>query len=81
MTPEAALDALAGRAEPGRARQMEAYHKIARPYLGTPLPAILVRDARARPGAPARPAKCPDPRGPETWNPKPPKPPRPCSPI
>lgn len=40
MTPEAALDALRATADPGRAGQMAAYHKIARPYLGTPNPAI-----------------------------------------
>ncbi|MCB1334756.1 MAG: DNA alkylation repair protein [Roseivivax sp.] len=34
MTPEAALEALAARAEPGRAAQMAAYHKVPRRYLG-----------------------------------------------
>ncbi|MBV2360542.1 DNA alkylation repair protein [Thalassococcus sp. CAU 1522] len=40
MTPEAALDALRARAEPGRAEGSAAYHKAPRVYLGTPNPAI-----------------------------------------
>jgi 3-methyladenine DNA glycosylase AlkD len=40
VTVEDALEELAALAEPGRGRKMEAYHKIARPYLGVPLPAI-----------------------------------------
>lgn len=40
MTSDDALQELAARADPGRVRDMEAYHKVARPYLGTDLPAI-----------------------------------------
>ncbi|MCV6584915.1 MAG: DNA alkylation repair protein [Marinibacterium sp.] len=39
MTPDAALDALAARAEPGRAAEMARYHKQTRPVLGVPNPA------------------------------------------
>ncbi len=39
MTLQDALDALASRAEPGRAEQMAAYHKVPRRYLGAPNPA------------------------------------------
>lgn len=48
MTPEQALEDLRARAEPGRAEQMAAYHKVARPYLGVPNPVTdeLVRDWR-----------------------------------
>lgn len=40
MTPEAALEALRAKAEPGRAEGAAAYHKAARVYLGVPNPAI-----------------------------------------
>ncbi len=40
MTLDEALDALAQQAEPGRARQMAAYHKATRRYLGVPTPAV-----------------------------------------
>ncbi|SNR60357.1 DNA alkylation repair protein [Puniceibacterium sediminis] len=40
MTMDEALDALKAAAEPGRAEQMAAYHKVDRPYLGVPNPAI-----------------------------------------
>lgn len=40
MTPETALDALRALAEPGRAESVAAYMKVARPYLGVPLPAV-----------------------------------------
>jgi 3-methyladenine DNA glycosylase AlkD len=40
MTPDAALDALRSRADSARASGMEAYHKVARPYLGVPNPVL-----------------------------------------
>ncbi len=40
MSPEEALTALQALVEPGRAPQMAAYHKIDRPYLGVPNPAV-----------------------------------------
>lgn len=40
MNTEDAVDALALAAEPGRDADMQAYHKVARHYLGTPNPAI-----------------------------------------
>jgi 3-methyladenine DNA glycosylase AlkD len=40
MTPEAALGALRGLADPGKAAEMAAYHKAPRAYLGIALPAI-----------------------------------------
>lgn len=48
VTPEAALAALNALADPARAAEMAAYHKIARPYLGIGVPAIdaLARDWR-----------------------------------
>lgn len=48
MTLDDALDQLRAKAEPGRAEQMAAYHKIDRPYLGVANPDtdILVRDWR-----------------------------------
>ena len=48
MTLDDALDQLRAKAEPGRAEQMAAYHKIDRPYLGVANPEtdILVRDWR-----------------------------------
>lgn len=45
MTPQQAIDALAGHAIPGKAAEMAAYHKIDRPYLGVANPMI---DAEAR---------------------------------
>ncbi len=49
MTPDRALAALRALADPERARQMAAYHKTERPFLGAGVPAIeaLVRDWRA----------------------------------
>lgn len=48
MTPEAALAAIAAAGDAGRAAQASAYHKVARPYLGTPVPVLdaLARDWR-----------------------------------
>lgn len=48
MTLDEALDQLKARAEPGRADQMAAYHKVPRPYLGVANPDTdaLVRDWR-----------------------------------
>ena len=48
MDLDTALDALRAHADPERAAGMEAYHKVARPYLGVPVPAIdaLARDWR-----------------------------------
>jgi 3-methyladenine DNA glycosylase AlkD len=48
MTLDDALSQLRDKAEPGRAEQMAAYHKIDRPYLGVANPDtdILVRDWR-----------------------------------
>ncbi len=48
VTPEAALDEIASHAEPGRAEEMRAYHKVARRYLGVPNPVLndLARDWR-----------------------------------
>ena len=48
MTPEAALATLEGRADPDRAAQMAAYHKVERRYLGLPNGDLdsLVRDWR-----------------------------------
>lgn len=48
MTLDDALSQLRAKAEPGRAEQMAAYHKIDRPYLGVANPDtdILVRDWR-----------------------------------
>ncbi|MCC5974119.1 MAG: DNA alkylation repair protein [Rubellimicrobium sp.] len=45
MTPEGALAALRALADANKAAQMEAYHKVGRPYLGVP---VLVIDALAR---------------------------------
>ena len=49
VTPEQAIVALTALADPVRADQMRAYHKIDRPYLGVAVPHIegLVRDWRA----------------------------------
>jgi 3-methyladenine DNA glycosylase AlkD len=49
MTPEAALDALRAAGDATRAAEMAAYHKVPRPYLGVPVPAVeaLVADWRA----------------------------------
>jgi 3-methyladenine DNA glycosylase AlkD len=48
MTLDDALDQLRAKAEPGRADQMAAYHKVDRPYLGVANPETdaLVRDWR-----------------------------------
>jgi 3-methyladenine DNA glycosylase AlkD len=48
MTPDDALAALQALVDPARAADMAAYHKVARPYLGVPVPAIdtLARDWR-----------------------------------
>jgi 3-methyladenine DNA glycosylase AlkD len=48
MTLDDALDQLRAKAEPGRADQMAAYHKVDRPYLGVANPEtdVLVRDWR-----------------------------------
>lgn len=48
MTPEAALADISDRADPGRAEEMGAYHKVARRYLGVPNPVLndLTRDWR-----------------------------------
>jgi len=40
MKAEDALAALEAAAEPGRARQVAAYMKVERPYLGVPMPAV-----------------------------------------
>ena len=40
MTPEQALSELHALADPARAAEMAAYHKVARPYLGVPVPQI-----------------------------------------
>ncbi|MFN3970855.1 MAG: DNA alkylation repair protein [Gemmobacter sp.] len=49
MTPHAALDAIAAHADWARAVQMAAYHKVARRYLGVPVPVVdaLAKDWRA----------------------------------
>lgn len=49
MTLTEALDQLRAKAEPGRAEQMAAYHKVDRPYLGVANPEtdLLVRNWRA----------------------------------
>ncbi len=49
MTPGAALDALRAAGDADRAAQMAAEHKVPRPYLGVPAPAIeaLTKDWRA----------------------------------
>jgi 3-methyladenine DNA glycosylase AlkD len=50
VTPGAALDALRALADPGRAAGMAGYHKVARAYLGVPVPLIedLARDWRTQ---------------------------------
>ncbi|MCF6445275.1 DNA alkylation repair protein [Nereida sp. MMG025] len=49
MTPDAAIAALEGHADPAKAIGLETYHKIDRPYLGVPTPAIdaLCKDWRS----------------------------------
>ncbi|THD82809.1 DNA alkylation repair protein [Aliigemmobacter aestuarii] len=49
MTPDEAISQIAARAQPGKAAEMEAYHKAPRPYLGTANPEIdaLCKDWRA----------------------------------
>jgi len=50
MMFEAALAALQAHADPVKATEMAAYHKVARPYLGVPVPVIdaLARDWRGQ---------------------------------
>lgn len=50
MTPEAALAALGAHGDATKAAQMAAYHKVARPYLGVPVPVVdaLARDWRGQ---------------------------------
>lgn len=40
MTPDDALDQIAAQADSERAKGMQAYHRIARPYLGVPNPVL-----------------------------------------
>jgi 3-methyladenine DNA glycosylase AlkD len=49
MTPDVALAALHDRADPEKAAEMAAYHKVSRPYLGISVPQIddLAREWRA----------------------------------
>ncbi len=49
MTPDDALAALSALADPAKAADMAAYHKVARPYLGVSVPQIdaLAQDWRA----------------------------------
>ena len=64
MTPQAALDALRQKAQPGRDQDMRAYHKIDRPYLGVANPdtndlvkawrAVLDVDERVQLAEPSR---------------------------
>ncbi len=50
MTPEAALAALEAHGDATKAAEMAAYHKVARPYLGVPVPVVdaLARDWRGQ---------------------------------
>lgn len=50
MTPEVALDALRAQADPARAGEMAAYHKVPRVYLGVAVPVIegMTRDWRTQ---------------------------------
>ncbi|EEW26463.1 DNA alkylation repair protein [Rhodobacter ferrooxidans] len=56
MTPEQAIAALTAQALPGKALEMQAYHKVERPYLGVSNPEIdaLVKDWRATLSLPDR---------------------------
>lgn len=56
MTPEAALALISAHANPEKAAQMSAYHKVARPYLGVANPVLesLARDWRKDLDIPAR---------------------------
>lgn len=56
MTPEAALAAIRAHADPDRAAQARAYHKVDRTYLGVPNPVLndLTRDWRKELDGPAR---------------------------
>ncbi len=56
MTPQDALDQITALADPGRAEQARAYHKIDRPYLGVANPVLndLTRDWRKVMDADAR---------------------------
>ena len=56
MTADQAIAALRARASPGKAAEMVAYHKVARPHLGTANPAIdaAVKGWRAALDLPAR---------------------------
>lgn len=49
MTPQEALDQIAARAQPGKAAEKAAYHKVDRPYLGTANPEVdaLCKEWRA----------------------------------
>lgn len=50
MTPEVALEALRAQADPARAGEMAAYHKVPRVYLGVAVPVIegMTRDWRTQ---------------------------------
>ncbi|WP_135503493.1 DNA alkylation repair protein [Roseovarius aestuariivivens] len=56
MTPDDALAHLRARAVPGRAEGMAGYHKVPRPYLGVPNPALndLTKEWRQTLDVPAR---------------------------
>lgn len=56
MTPEAALALISDQANPEKAAQMAAYHKVARPYLGVANPVLdaLAREWRQQLDIPAR---------------------------
>lgn len=56
MTPESALARITAHADPEKAAGMAAYHKVARPYLGVPVPVLddLARDWRRALDIPAR---------------------------
>jgi 3-methyladenine DNA glycosylase AlkD len=56
VTPESALARITAHADPEKAAGMAAYHKVARPYLGVPVPVLddLARDWRRALDIPAR---------------------------
>ena len=56
MTPDAALAQISAHADPEKAAQVAAYHKVARPYLGVAVPVLddLARDWRKALDIPAR---------------------------